>query len=1118
MLLALLLCGGPALCAQPAAGNGAATPISAELLQSKIKEVEADSGLSDSDRGALIQLYRKAQSDMEAARGFDEAAKNFAKAQESALKEARALRDRLAKPPGKVSLQELGVSQRTPLADLQQILATQQADKSALETRLGDIDAQLRQQINRPTDAHTRLTEARKELDAVTNELASQPAPGDSQDLAEARRWSLQMQQASLKAEIHSLEQELLSQPMRVELLQAQRDQVARSLSQASERVTLLQALAGERHMAEAEKAQAAAAAAQRDVAGKDPLLRRLAEQNAALTDELAGNAAALETVNGQIDAVKQRAKRYEADFKGAQQKLEIAGLSEALGRVLLERRRLLPDLRAVRKSVADREQLTADVGLQQIRHSEERRDLSDIDGAVDRLLGEVPETLRKDLRPEVASLLASRRDLLDKTIAMEGSYLRGMVELDLAQRQLIDLVSAYDNFLAEHLLWIPSVEPLGTKALAALPGELRGLLSPGNWLAAVHTLVAAVPRAPTQMLLTALVVVLLWAKPRMRRVVQASATRVGDPSNDRLWYTTQGLLMVFLRALPWPLLTGVTGWLLERHASGDGFVAASGMALQLLAPAYLNLRLFALMCESGGVGERHFRWPGRNLELLRRQIHLLMWILLPAAFVVVVAGSRGIGSESLGLARLAFVVLMLSLAHFFARVLSPREGVVREAIAGNPRGLLSRLRYLWYPLAVGIPVVLAGLSLIGYFYAAGVLTRSLVNSLWLILGLVLVHDLVLRWLLLARLRLSLHQVMQQQAAASAAQPPKSGDVPPVRDSDLDLVAVDAGTRKLLNTALQLSLLIGLWLIWSAVLPAFAVLHDIPLWRHTGMVDGSAQQVPITLADLAFAVVVGILTAAAARNLPAVLEILLLRRLDVEPGTRYAYATLLRYLLVGVGVVVVFSTMGGSWSEIQWLVAALGVGIGFGLQEIVANFVSGLVILFERPIRVGDIVTVGDTTGVVSRIRIRATTITNWDRQELLVPNKEFITNRLLNWSLSDPVNRITVDVGVAYGSDVTLALQLLAEAAREHPNVLSEPEPLITFDNFGDNSLNLKMRCYLPNIERRLLTRSELLVTINRKFADAGIVIAFPQRDVHLDATGPLEVRVTTPRDEPPA
>jgi potassium efflux system protein len=205
----------------------------------------------------------------------------------------------------------------------------------------------------------------------------------------------------------------------------------------------------------------------------------------------------------------------------------------------------------------------------------------------------------------------------------------------------------------------------------------------------------------------------------------------------------------------------------------------------------------------------------------------------------------------------------------------------------------------------------------------------------------------------------------------------------------------------------------------------------------------------------------------------------------------------------------VFNTIGAQWSQLQWLVAALGVGIGFGLQEIVANFISGLIILFERPVRVGDIVTVGDTDGVVTKIRIRATTIRNWDRKELLVPNKEFVTGRLLNWSLSDQMTRIVIVVGAAYGSDVDKAHELMRAAAEENENVLDDPHPVVSFEGFGDNSLTLLLRAYIDDLDLRIPTITALHKAINQKFNEAGIVIAFPQRDLHLDTNGPLHVTI---------
>jgi potassium efflux system protein len=156
-------------------------------------------------------------------------------------------------------------------------------------------------------------------------------------------------------------------------------------------------------------------------------------------------------------------------------------------------------------------------------------------------------------------------------------------------------------------------------------------------------------------------------------------------------------------------------------------------------------------------------------------------------------------------------------------------------------------------------------------------------------------------------------------------------------------------------------------------------------------------------------------------------------------------------------------------------------------------------------------------TGVVSRVRIRATTITNWDRKEFVVPNKEFITGKVLNWTLSDAVTRVTVPIGLAYGSDTALAERLLLEAARENPNVLTDPAPRAIFSAFGDSTLDFRLYVFIPrrSVYGEMLHR--LTTTIDRKFRQAGLNIAFPQRDLHLSTDRPLAVQLVPPAPDRP-
>lgn len=270
--------------------------------------------------------------------------------------------------------------------------------------------------------------------------------------------------------------------------------------------------------------------------------------------------------------------------------------------------------------------------------------------------------------------------------------------------------------------------------------------------------------------------------------------------------------------------------------------------------------------------------------------------------------------------------------------------------------------------------------------------------------------------------------------------------------------------------------------------------------------DDALDAASVTLAEVGFAVLLLVATVVAFRNLPGLIEIMVLQRLPLDAGSRYALSTVIRYAIAIVGILAAFSAIDLSWSRVQWLAAALTFGLAFGLQEIFANFVSGLIILAERPIRIGDTVTVGETTGTVTRIRMRATTITDWDRKELIIPNRTFITGEVINWTLSDPVLRLIVVVGVSYSADVRKAEAILLRVASEQPTVLEDPKPYVIFGRFGDSTLDFELRVFIPHIDHILTVRHDLHMRITEAFREAGVEIAFPQRDLHLRSIGELK------------
>jgi small-conductance mechanosensitive channel len=225
-------------------------------------------------------------------------------------------------------------------------------------------------------------------------------------------------------------------------------------------------------------------------------------------------------------------------------------------------------------------------------------------------------------------------------------------------------------------------------------------------------------------------------------------------------------------------------------------------------------------------------------------------------------------------------------------------------------------------------------------------------------------------------------------------------------------------------------------------------------------------------------------------------------RLRLPRGVPGAVDVLSRYGVLLLGFLIALAAAGVDFSKVTLLISALGVGIGFGLQNLVNNFVSGLILVFEHPVQVGDYIEIGTLFGEVRKIGFRASVLRTPDGADVIVPNSELIGSRVINWSLFDRLRRINVSVGAAYGTDPNRVIDILIGIARKHPAVLAEPEPLAVFDRFAESSLSFTLLCW-TDVDRFFLARSELTIAINDAFKEAGIQIPFPQQDVHVHWPG---------------
>lgn len=261
----------------------------------------------------------------------------------------------------------------------------------------------------------------------------------------------------------------------------------------------------------------------------------------------------------------------------------------------------------------------------------------------------------------------------------------------------------------------------------------------------------------------------------------------------------------------------------------------------------------------------------------------------------------------------------------------------------------------------------------------------------------------------------------------------------------------------------------------------------------------SVGEKDITLSNLITAFLLVIVSIVLSKWVRAALKRRVLPRTKIDPGLEYAFLRFVHYAIIVFGAYIGLTAIGLPVGALVGVLAVLGVGIGFGLQNLASNFISGLIMLVERPVKVGDRITVEDVWGDVTQINLRTTVVTTPDNVSIIIPNAKLLENNVINWTYGDRSVRIRVPVGVAYGTDPDIVTRILVEAANNNPRVLDEPDPSVWFEEFGDSSLNFLLLCWIPSADLKEVLNNELNREINRLLKENGVEIPFPQRDLHL-------------------
>lgn len=1106
--------------AMPCVAQEAATPesgqkipvvqeLNQDVIKARIAALEAMKS-QDKEVKAVLDLYRNALTWLKSARDDDVLSARYKQAVDAKAKQQAKLEAKLKQQ--QKAFQAIGKSKlKLSLEKLKQQLDKAIAANSLDQSRLSELESEMRKERLRPDQISAELHEAKQKQ--VEVERKQPGVEGAKTGIITAQRMSLLAHKRSLASRITRLEMERLSHTPRISLMKT-RIELARSrLKQSGLRKEMLQERLNKSLAKEARKVQQAAEKAKRGALGKHPVVGREAEYNSQLSLKLGELTKQIEQVIEQRGEVTASLKQIKQNHERAQQQVDIVGLDEPLGELLLAQNRALPDVRKLDLRVDEYRQRMSLVRVQRFKLADELHSLSEDKGVA----GSIKRLQPADLKPvdlpafnrAMQKLIKDRVQLLNKLSAEYDRYENVLGDLSLKQQQLSNEVAGYQEFLNRNLVWIPSSSQLGIADLSKMGEALGWLFSRENWEGVAGKLQQKVQQFPGRVGLMLLVVVILTLlRGRMLSYMESVVPKIGKVNHDRFRFSIVALVFTILFALPPAVVVGGVGWLLYENES-PGFTWAVGVSALYVSVLYLVLRFGRYLLMPNGVARIHLRWDPHAIKVYSRT---LPWLTPLSVLVAFIAGitewelDEGYWSSLGRMAGIMTTLIMLWFAHI---TLNPKRGALSRSRHMIVQGL--RLKVLWYPLAMLLMLVLLMLTVEGYNYTAIVLKRLLFASFCIGVVILLLHSFARRWFLVAQRRLALKRARARRQAAQEAKAAKQAadaageGVPEAEELEsINMATISEQAQRLLRMLGVVSFFVVMFFLWSRLTPALGGLDEIILWQHQAGGVADAAMVSVSVWDLLLSVGVVILMLVAVRNLPGLLEIAILQPLALEPGNRYAVTSISRYLIFATGFFVALNLLGVGWNDVQWLVAAMGVGLGFGLKEIFANFFSGLIILFERPIRIGDTVTIGDLSGTVTRIRIRATTVTDWDNKEQVIPNQNFLINPLINWTLSDPITRVAFGVGIAYGSDTEKALQVMTDVVHAHPEVLQEPRPTVFFIGFGDSSLDFEVRVFVQERLRRIPLRHDLHMAMNRGLAEAGIEIPFPQRDLHLRSIAP--------------
>lgn len=979
-------------------------------------------------------------------------------------------------------------------------LSAEDAEQQILQlsSKLLEVSRQLQQELDRSREITESLSQvpqkqlaARKALSEIERRLQLQIATDTP--LAQAINHQLATEQAARQTQLDELELEQLSANNRQELSRLQIEVLRKRHDRLDGLLNNLKNSLNNQRQRKAEQALARTQELVESVEQNGNLPKSISEQleiNRELSQALNQQALQMDNISKRQRATANQTiqvnQALSTILEQAQWLSESAALSDSL-RAQVSR---LPDM-------PKPQQIDNDMAKLRVQRLNFDNLLNKI-APVSSYRQNDGKALNENQQRLLSSQLNSQRDLLNSLISGCDTQILEFTKLKVANTQLIEALTEVKDATHRYLFWAADVEPIGLSFPLDILHSLNQLLSLDTLSQLSKAMLMMVTSKETLIPLFGallLVGVSIYSRRYHNAYLERDSSKIGKVTQDNFMLTLRTLVGSILAAIPLPILWAAVGYGL-RNAWPYPMAVAIGEGVTAALPVLWAFMISNTLSRPNGLFIAHFGWGEKQVNRGMRYYKMSIWLIVPLIMALATFDHMDDRVFNASLGRACFLMLCVALGLLTLRL--KRAGI---PLYLNKEGSGENIpNYFFWGILLSAPLIAMLASLLGYLNTAQVLLARLESSVGIWFILLIVYYTIRRWMLIQRRKLTFERAKQRRAERLEKRNEENvvtgsieTNIEIISDSEVDIDAISAQSLQLIRFILTMVALVAMIWLWSELHSAFAFLENIHLWDVSTTVQGVNSVQPITLGSVLIAILVLIVTIQLITNLPSLLELTLLQHIDLSPGTGYAITTITKYLLLLLGGIIAFSMLGIEWSKLQWLVAALTFGLGFGLQEIFSNFISGLIILFEKPIRIGDTVTIRDLTGTVSRINTRATTIADWDRKEIIVPNKAFITEQFINWSLSDGITRVVLTIPAEIQANSETVTQILLEAASKCALVLDNPPAEAYLIDIQQGLQLFELRIYAADMSHRLPLRHEIHQMVIAGYKAHNLVLPFP-------------------------